>query len=150
MELITLVTLGAKYIMEFIKNSKTLDNTKEQTLTTFIGWVKKKLFKKSPKLETIVIGPMAEDKREDAIREELIKLLEEDPTILSEFREQVSGVRNIFDATVGQVGGNVHVGDNISGDPSGEALTRNGVNELKGKIGKISGDLHVGNKVRDK
>ncbi len=92
---------------------------------------------------------MAEDQRENAVKEELLKLLE-DPTILYEFREQVNGVRNIFDATIDEVGGNVHVGDDISGRSSGEVFPGSGINELKGKIGKITGDLHVGNKIRNK
>lgn len=148
MELISLATLGAKYILDSIKNSKALDNTKEQALTTFIGWVKNKLFKKSPKLKAAVISPMTEDKREDAIKAELITLLQ-DPNILNEFSQQVTGVRNIFDATVNEVGGNVHVGDDISGSAPGQILPQSGMNELKGKIGKITGNLHIGNKVKN-
>lgn len=149
MELITLASLGAKYIIDSIKNSKTLDNAKENALGKFVSWIKVKLFKSNPNLEQAINEPVVNDQKETVIREELMKMLQ-DKEFLNEFKSQLSGISNIFEGEIEEVTGSVQIGNNIDTAGTEGHFPTGGVNEFKkeGRIGKIGGNFQIGDNIK--
>jgi hypothetical protein len=145
MDPIVLATLGAKYIMEGIKSSKTLGDAKEKALGKFLGWVQQKVFKNNPTMEAVLNTTTPDEEKTDAVKNELLKALTEQG-LQHEMQEQLGYIQNILSGEVGEVAGDVRIGNDIKGSARNMGGT-DGVNELKGKIGKIGGSLNIGNKL---
>lgn len=143
MDLLSLASMGAHYLLQSIKKSKVVDDAKEKALSTFFEWTKEKLFQNNKKIEEIASSSNDDDAKL-ALQQELLSTLQKSD-LANEYEKQVINLSNIFTGEIDEVTGNVHIGDKLRTNPI--TANRPGIRSVfSGKIGKIGGDFHLGNK----
>lgn len=140
MDIIAMASIGAKYIFDALKQSKTLENTKEKALSKFLEWIQQVFLKKNKQLPTTIEQSSQEDLSKDKIEAILLDMLQE-KDFSEEFDKQLKIVRNTFEGNIGEIHGDAHIGENIAG----QQQTGNVENEFKGSVNTIKGSFHLGN-----
>ncbi|GGB26381.1 hypothetical protein [Puia dinghuensis] len=146
MDILALAATGARYIVNLIANSKTLDAAKEDAIGKSWQWVKQHIFRVHPSLEAQVDKENTNEEKTEVLTRELTNLLQEE-----KFRDAFAAwlqslqkdptVKNFFGTEIQEMEGDIHIGDT---GKSGQGEKYDLKNVAMGKVDKMKGNFRVG------